>query len=59
MWVEFVGGSCPGSKGFLGLLQVPQKPTFQIPKQPGTCGQEGSPNVNSSIKDLNMQQVFH
>ena len=22
MWVEFVGGSCPGSKGFLGLLQV-------------------------------------
>ena len=41
MWVEFVVGSRPCSEGFfLGspVFLPPQKPTFQIPIQPGKSG---------------------
>ena len=47
IWIEFLFGSCPCSKGFsVGpLVFLPlQKPTFQIPIWPGNSGQKEPPH---------------
>ena len=55
MWIEFLFGSCPCSKGFsVGPLVFlpPQKPTFQIPIWPGNSGQKESPHGSWTAKLL-------